>query len=313
MKWLLVLLSGYLCGAAGAGTIWIDTDPSIGLPLREVDDAYALLLAFHSPELQLAGISTTYGNASVDGTTRVAADLASRFGAHVAVVRGAASPANLGRETSASAALAVALREDQLTYLALGPLTNLATFLQLHRELGRHIEQVIFVGGKSSGATLGFGPNDSFRIHDANVVKDPAAVRVVFESKLRILLAPIETSSRLLLDAESLHALRAGDSAGKYLAQNSDAWFWFWTHIARAKGAPIFDALAVLCAARPDLLQIENRGATLKENSGNLVVTPLPSDGGRAVEFCISLKPMTMEVVMKRLRNEQSHASIRAK
>jgi inosine-uridine nucleoside N-ribohydrolase len=44
--------------------VWIDTDPSIGAPWREVDDAFALLLAFQSPELEIVGISSTYGNAA---------------------------------------------------------------------------------------------------------------------------------------------------------------------------------------------------------------------------------------------------------
>src|SRR5213078_1607281 len=65
---------------AAARTVWIDTDVSIGSPIREVDDAYALVLAFHSPEIRIAGVSTTYGNASVAATTRAATDLVSRFG-----------------------------------------------------------------------------------------------------------------------------------------------------------------------------------------------------------------------------------------
>jgi hypothetical protein len=44
---------------AQAGTVWIDTDVSIGSPIREVDDAFALVLAFHSPEIRIAGLSTT--------------------------------------------------------------------------------------------------------------------------------------------------------------------------------------------------------------------------------------------------------------
>jgi len=61
----LAILAAIFCGVhmAAADTVWIDTDVSIGSPIREVDDAYALLLAFHSPEIRIAGISTTYGNA----------------------------------------------------------------------------------------------------------------------------------------------------------------------------------------------------------------------------------------------------------
>ncbi|HEX4629961.1 MAG TPA: nucleoside hydrolase, partial [Chthoniobacterales bacterium] len=62
-----------------ATTVWIDTDVSIGSPFREVDDAFALLLAIRSPNLEIAGISTSYGNASLRATTTAARDLVSKF------------------------------------------------------------------------------------------------------------------------------------------------------------------------------------------------------------------------------------------
>ncbi len=65
---------------AEAERVWIDTDLSIGSPIREVDDAYALVLALHSPEIQIAGLSTSYGNAPLGQTTRATLDLVQRFG-----------------------------------------------------------------------------------------------------------------------------------------------------------------------------------------------------------------------------------------
>ena len=47
---LLVVILGF-ARLAGAETVWIDTDVSIGSPIREVDDAYALVLALRSPEI----------------------------------------------------------------------------------------------------------------------------------------------------------------------------------------------------------------------------------------------------------------------
>jgi pyrimidine-specific ribonucleoside hydrolase len=80
---------------------WIDTDPSIGPPWREVDDAFALLLAFRCPELRIVGISTTYGNAPLRRTTAVGRDLVRRFGTRAVgeqmVFAGAASPAIVAR------------------------------------------------------------------------------------------------------------------------------------------------------------------------------------------------------------------------
>ena len=84
---ILLLLAN--SAAAERTRVWIDTDPSIGPPWREVDDAFALLLAFRSPELKIVGISSTYGNAGVQRTTSVANDLAQRFGGPLDIFRGA--------------------------------------------------------------------------------------------------------------------------------------------------------------------------------------------------------------------------------
>ena len=57
------------------------------------DDAIALLLALASPELELLGVTTTYGNQTVEKTTANALrvlELAGRT--EVPVARGAAEP-----------------------------------------------------------------------------------------------------------------------------------------------------------------------------------------------------------------------------
>ena len=66
--------------------------------------------------------------------------------------RGANSAAERGVKTPATAALAAALRERRLTYLALGPLTNLATLLRSEPTLRDRIVRVVFLGGQRPSA-----------------------------------------------------------------------------------------------------------------------------------------------------------------
>ena len=298
----------FVCGilqTATASVVWIDSDPSIGSPWREVDDAFALALAFHSPDLKIAGISTTYGNASLTDTTRIARDLADRFGKPAElsaskVHAGARAPSDLGRPTPASDALALVVRKNRkVTYIALGPLTNIATFLTLHRELSDRIEKIVFVGGRSPEATLGLGPRNWFHIHDANVVKDEAAVEMVLQSNVPLVLAPIETSSKLLLDATDLRELATAGAPGDYLCRKSHIWLWFWTRFVRAKGGPIFDALGI-CATQPQLVETEKRYAAL-DASGNLMAERHFRRNSRPVRFCTAFAPATKRFVLRRL------------
>jgi len=302
-----------LASVARAATVWIDTDVSIGSPIREVDDAYALVLAFHSPEIRIAGLSTTYGNAPVGQTTRVAGDLVKRFGraANLTVDHiygGAGSASDLGQRSRASDALAATLQKHKITYIALGPLTNLATFLRLHPSAAKRIERVILVGGQMSGAKLAFGPNQSFHIHDANVFKDPVAAEVVLRSKIPLVLIPITTASRLLIDEADLQNLSASGTAGSYLATRSKIWLWFWTRIARTNGGPIFDALAIIPTTGPELLSMNNRYARMDE-AGNLVVTPRLTNGSRRVRYCAAFAPGTKPFVLQRLTRGEAAKS----
>jgi inosine-uridine nucleoside N-ribohydrolase len=288
-----------------ASTVWIDTDVSIGSPIREVDDGYALVLALHSPEIRIAGISTSYGNAPLGHTTRAARELIRQFGAPAnlrpeQVFAGAASAADIGRRTPASEALATALEKESITYVALGPLTNLATFLRLHPATARKIQRVIFLSGQAQGTTLAFGPRRSFHIHDANVFKDPAAAEAVVRSNIPLTLVPIATGSELLLNYENLRELERDGGAGNYLARHSKVWLWFWTHFVKTNGGPIFDALAVVAATRPELVTTKRRYAKMDE-AGNLIVTDRLTSGARGVRFATSFLPATKRFVVERL------------
>ena len=306
MRWAFVflcLLFGLLPSAV-AGAVWIDTDPSIGPPWREVDDAFALVLAFHSPETRVAGISTTYGNASSARTNAVARNLVRRFGAIAGLTErdvhsGARAARDINARTAASHALARTLRQKRVTYVALGPLTNLAAFLYLHPELAGRIERVILVGGRSPGERLTFGPKGSLRIHDANVFKDPAAARQVLVSKIPIVLAPVETSRQLAFNGEDLRAIRAG-RAGQYLHARTRVWDWFWTKFVREKGGPLFDVLAILPAVRPDSVVTEERCASFNEG-GDLIARRAATCAGRRVKFAVGIRAGTKQFVLERL------------
>src|SRR5688572_28955155 len=293
-----------------ATAVWIDSDVSIGSPVREVDDAYALVLALHSPEIRIVGLSTSYGNAPLGHTTHVAQDIVRRFGGPAGlsvakVYSGARTASEHGRRTEASNALAAALEKGRLTYIALGPLSNLATFLRLHPKLASRIDRVIFLGGQSPGTSLALRPNGSFRIHDANVFKDPAATALVLRSTIPLTAIPVSTASKLLLGGSDLRALEKSGGAGHYLAGRSRIWLWFWTNIVQTKGGAVFDTLAIIAATNPALLVIEKRYAWMDEKR-NLRVTTRRTKEVRPIRYCGGFAPGTKQFVIRRILTRRS-------
>ena len=290
-----------LASGCAAETVWIDTDVSIGSPFREVDDAFALVLAARSPNLRIAGISTTYGNASLRSTSASARLVLSKLNSKLAVHPGAASSAERARQTEATAALAATLRQEpSLIYIALGPLTNLAAFQATHPDLARRIKRVIFIGGTRSERDLHFGSRHPIQIHDANVVKDPATVAQVLHSRIPITLLPVQTAAQLTVNATDLDAMRASP-AGDFVQKKSRFWLWFWTKFIGTEGAPIFDAAAILAVAAPELVPLEGGFAAIDAN-GNLILSKSRWPGARSLAVAPRLSRRANRFVAEKLR-----------
>jgi inosine-uridine nucleoside N-ribohydrolase len=204
----------------------IDTDPGI-------DDALALLFAWGSPELTLAGITTVAGNVTLaDATRNVFRLLALRGVApRPPVAEGAAGP--LGRPlvtatgyhgadglgelsdwppveamlepVPAAVFIAETARRarEPLTLVALGPLTNVAFALEHDAEALRRLARVVVMGG-AVDVPGNVTPGAEFNIH-----VDPAAAARVLESGLPVELVPLDATRQAVLTREALDAALA--------------------------------------------------------------------------------------------------------
>ena len=249
---LLLALALVRVGAASTA-VWIDTDPAIGEPERDVDDGVALVQAFHSPELDIRGVSVVFGNAALDRGLPIARRLVADYGpAGLGVFSGAAEAADIARETDASRALAAALRAAPLTILALGPATNVATVLSKHPELASRITRVIAVAGRRPGQRFTTGTTNKAGHRDFNFELDPHAFQVLLDAKVELVLAPFEISSKLWLKAEDLDRLAASRSAAaRALAAPARDWLSLWKKLFGVDGFNPFDTLAVAYAISP--------------------------------------------------------------
>jgi len=179
-------------------------------------------------------------------------------------------------------------------------LTNFATFEMLHPELARRIHHVIFVGGLTEKSSLRFGSRHPIQIHDANVFKDPDAVRRVLQANIPMTLIPIETASQITVDAEDIEEIGRSSDAGRFLQKNSGVWLWFWTKYVGTRGGLLFDAAAVVAAADPALLALERRSAAV-DSAGNLLVSRKPGPHSRTVLYCPRLPGAASKFVRQKL------------
>lgn len=153
--------------------ILIDTDPGLSVHLSaDIDDDLAILFLLASPEVEVLGVTCTYGNSSLGRTFADAQALLAHAGRpKLPVLKGAGwLSRDVNRETDASRFMAETIlqRPGEITVLTLGPLTNLATALTFHPELAGAIPELVMMGGRLPSGRPEF--NFSAHPHATNVV-----------------------------------------------------------------------------------------------------------------------------------------------
>ena len=215
---MLLLCCGFFCQAQSAlgraaatpEKIIIDTD--IG---DDIDDAFAVALALRSPELQILGISTTFG----DTETRAKlldrllgevgrSDIPVAVGTPTAAVHFTQQRyAEGGHFARASHPRAVDFILDQIrrqpgeiTLVAIGPLVNVGALIDKDAQTFHKLRRVVLMGGS---VERGYGDLGYVKPHgpDAewNIKNDIPAAQKLFTSGVPIFMMPLD-STQLKLD-----------------------------------------------------------------------------------------------------------------
>ncbi|MGB1317594.1 MAG: nucleoside hydrolase, partial [Flavobacteriales bacterium] len=141
MRYLIIVCLAFLSAefcSAQTKRVWIDTDIMIGKFRRDVDDGLALILALRDTNLYIEGISFVHG---VDYADKVTAKLLNWYAPNrsIPTYKGSDDSSGFGKITPAVTAIIEALEQEPMYILALGPMTNLGTVLQLRPDLHKNI------------------------------------------------------------------------------------------------------------------------------------------------------------------------------
>ena len=297
--------------------VWIDTDPAAGIPERDVDDALALVQAFHSPELAVRGVSVVFGNAPLADALPIAREVVARFGpTNLAVHPGASGAADFGAETAAARALIAALRARPLTILALGPLTTIGTVVARHPELHHRIYAVVAVAGRRPGQRFLAAPGQRAPFPDFNFESDPAAAAAILCSPVALVLAPWEVASHVWLTADDLAALARRGASGTWIAERTQSWLALWRRTVGVSGFTPFDMLAVAWVTHAPLIAAEEAAVWIEERpfagappghaprgarTGAVFLADPARAGGRRARYCYKPSAALKAVLLDRL------------
>ncbi|WEK51412.1 MAG: nucleoside hydrolase [Candidatus Kaistia colombiensis] len=296
-----------------------DTDPGI-------DDAMALLFLEYAPEVDLVGITTVLGNASIETTTRNALFLKQYFNIQAPVARGAARPLvlepadephhihgvnGLG-DVPIPETLAVTEHElpahrfiidmvrkhpHEITIVAVGRMTNLALALREDPGIAELVKEVVIMGGAFGYA--GHSGNVT-PVAEANIIGDPHAADEMFAAKWPIVVVGLDVTQECVMTTTYMQELREkGGKAGQFCWDISRVYEDFYRAATGIDGIFVHDSSAVaylldpsLFATRSGPIKVVTEGIAIGQTiqkPSTRSFPPTPWDGLPDHKICIAV------------------------
>jgi inosine-uridine nucleoside N-ribohydrolase len=315
----LCFFFGGLCGNAEAQQpvptpkaperIIIDTD--IG---DAIDDAFAIALALRSPELDILGLSTDYGD--TEGRARILDRMLGEAGRQtIPVAVGAAtalfpsddsyaSTHNLDQRrygegghfarTSHPHAVEFILEQirrfpGEITLVTIAPLPNIGALIDRSPETFRKLKRVVMMGGSIAPRKPEYGNAPPAEpIAEWNVMLDISAAQKLFRSGVPVYVMPLDSTENLKLDEVKRTVLFA------HATPLTDALTLLYHQWNAAGGVTptLYDAMTIayildpqLCPVQPMRIRVDDKGFTRVEDGTPNAQVCLHSDADAVLRF----------------------------
>ena len=269
----------------------LDLDPGI-------DDAVAIAMALFDPRLEIVAMTATGGNVPPEQATANLQSIVAlldpprlpRLGIAPTDTAFPEKPFNLhGPDGLGSIDLprvplhgghsfekviweAIHAHPREITFIALGPLTNLSRVLARDPSIVELIGEVIIAGGTLHGA------GNVSPVVDFNFYCDPRAARHIVREPVTKTLVPLETSGQVAFGFDLLDQLPAESSrAGWLLRRMLPHTFRAHRQLLGSEGICLHDVVALVAATNPELFEHATVAADV-ETSGDLTAGMLVVD-----------------------------------
>jgi purine nucleosidase len=262
--------------AAAREKVIIDTD--IG---DDIDDAFAIALALKSPELEILGISTTFGD--TEARAKIVDRMLGEAGrSEIPVLAGAPTHTTNemnqrrygegGRFAKAShpAAVDFILEQirsypGQITLIAIGPLMNVGTLIDKDPQTFLKLKRVVMMGGSIE---CGYGELWFCTAHgpaaEWNIINDIPSAKKLFLSGVPLYVMPLDSTQLKLDETMRAFLFRQGTPLTDALTLLYHEW--------SQQTPTLFDPVTVayildpkVCPVEPMHIRVDDKGFTRRE------------------------------------------------
>jgi len=269
------LCSTWISVAEDRELVIINTDPGI-------DDAWAILLAVASPELDILGLTVSFGNLQnmtdlTNNALRIL-EIADRY--DIPVFAGVDNPVSgsyhdLGSSKfhgkdglgdigfplprgniSSMGAVEFIIQScraapGKINIVSVGPLTNLAVALSIEPNLPQLVNRIYCMGGTVKV------PGNVSPMGEANVAKDSHAAHQVFAAGFKITMAGLDVTSAIHMSPEYFKSLKDLGKCGKFIYEIAQ----FYLGAEKSEGypwSPCHDPSSIMAMVHPDIYNSTN-------------------------------------------------------
>ena len=254
----------------------LDCDITMGRPFRDVADGLALFYLLGEPHVDLLGVTTTYGNAGVDETTRTLRRLLGELDqVGVSTWRGAAGPDVEPERNEAAQFLVetVNARPGEVNVVATGAMINLKHALDLDASFFLKVNALFLLGGMLEPIVW-----NGHHLAEINFSHDPEAAYQALRANCPIVLAPGDAGLTALFRSPQFARLAAlDDPVSRLLVRKTRLWFALMRVWFGDDGFAMWDSIAAVPMHHPELFDIERVHITSTRRDleqGHLFINP---------------------------------------
>jgi inosine-uridine nucleoside N-ribohydrolase len=137
-------------------------------------------------------------------------------------------------------------RPGEITVVAIGPLTNIATAMTIDRQWSQKLKQLVVMGGAFDVRNV---------LHELNAAYDPEATHIVLGSGAPLLVVPLDVTLRTSMRLDDVDLLdAAGTPLASYLGRIARPWISWLAERFGEDGCALHDPLALAALLDPEVI-----------------------------------------------------------
>lgn len=230
--------------------IIFDCDNTMGLPACDVDDGLTLIYLLGSKEIDLLGVTTSFGNSNIEDVYRTTKNMFDDLNLDIPLKRGSDKDENRKSTGSRFLVKMASKYPGEITVLATGSLSNLYGAYLIDNNFYNNLKEIVLMGGLTKPLLVG----DKY-MNELNFSCDPKATYNVLNSGIKVTTMTGHICLQAIFRKEEYDRLMNSPHipAYRYIKEKTYPWFEFIKNKYNSEGFNNWDIVSAMYITNPEL------------------------------------------------------------